>query len=493
MRRYLLIFFILLTIAASGQYDYSARCIEAHMEVSALRFKNAELLLAQESTENPENLVPLMINAYKDFLSILVGESESDFDSLYELRSDQIKMLRSGDEASPWYRYSLARMNLHWAFSRVKFGSYFYAARDIRRAHVLLLNNAEEFPDFLPDKVGMGIMHALIGTIPDNYRWIADIFSMRGSVEEGRAELMYVLDHAATEGYPYLKEEALFFLSFIDLNLQPDRKNAARLLYYYDDQSDSNLMLVFSKARILMQTGGNDEAIDLLVSHPRGGEYYPFYYLEYLAGQCKLNRLDEDADAYFLGFTTNFRGESYVKSSYQRLAWSALLRGDEKAYYDNMRKAEVYGDEFTDGDKLAMKEAEAGTMPNICLLKARLLYDGGYYYAADSILSQDDCNLFTDREKTEFPYRKGRIFHALDNHEAALHWYAKAIQLGDEQPYYFAANAALQSGLIYESSGDLDRAEEFYRQCIRMPNKEYRNSLNQKAKAGLNRIEDKRD
>lgn len=490
MKKSIWIVFLLTTLISRGQYDYSDLCIEAHTEISALRFDHAQQLIASEKSAHPENLVPTMLQAYMDFLTIIVGENEADFDSLADLRHIKLNILKEGDTQSPWYRYSIARLYLQWAFSRVKYGSYFYAARDIQKAYMLLNENNEAYPDFLPDKVSLGIMHALIGTIPDNYRWIANIFSMEGSVEQGRAELMAVLKNAEEEGYPFLKDEALFFLTFIDLNLQADRNKAKELLAYYHD-ADSNLMLIFSYSRILMQTGNNDRAVDILVNHPRSNDFYPFYYLEYLSGLTKLNRLDEDAGQYFLRFTANFKGASYIKSAYQRLAWTRLLKDDVQGYWNYMDRVKQYGDAFTDGDKLALRDAESGELPNLCLLKARLLYDGGYFAQADSTLNRLDCGLTTERDKTEFPYRRGRISHALNDIDAALSWYEKTIETGGRQPYYFASNAALQIGAIYESLGDYSLAEDYYRQCLQMPGKEYKTSLNQKAKAGLNSLKDK--
>lgn len=492
MKKYAFIIFLLMSLFAQGQYEYSPRCVQAHMEVSALRFEKAVMLMEEERRQDPGNMVPVMITGYKDFLSIIVSEDEEVFDSLYENRSSQLRKLREGDKDSPWYNYSLARLYLQWAFARVKFGSYFNAARDIRKSYLLLLENQEAYPEFLPNKIGLGIMYALIGTIPDNYRWIANVFSMRGSVEQGRAELLKVMYNAEEDGYPYLLDEALFFLSFIELNLQADSEKAEDLLPYYKNMADSNLMLIFSKSRILMQTARNDQAIDLLVNHPKGNSYYPFYYLDYLTGQAKLNRLDADADKYFLRFTANFKGASYVKSAWQRLAWSALLRDDLAGYKEYMEKVVTYGDDFTDGDKLALRNASDGEVPNICLLKARLLFDGGYYAHADSVLTSAGCMLGTEKDKIEYPYRKGRISHARGDMETAISWYDKTIEIGEDQHYYFAANAALKTALIYEASGDLSKAEEYFQWCIDMPKREYRTSLDQKAKAGLNRLEDKR-
>jgi tetratricopeptide (TPR) repeat protein len=220
--------------------------------------------------------------------------------------------------------------------------------------------------------------------------------------------------------------------------------------------------------------------------------YFPFFYLDYLTGLAMLNRLDDDAAKYFLRFTVNFKGSNYVKSAYQKLGWFWLLKGEEQKYREYMQKVKLYGDDFTDGDKLALSEAESEVSPNICLLKARLLFDGGYYSLSDSVLNSPYCFLESEKDEIEFPYRKGRIMHALGCHEEALIWYDEAISAGRQERYYFAANAALQAATICESSGNMELAEEYYKSCLHMKNKEYKNSISQKAKAGLNRINEKR-
>jgi len=100
--------------------------------------------------------------------------------------------------------------------------------------------------------------------------------------------------------------------------------------------------------------------------------------------------------------------------------------------------------------------------------------------------------MFSDRDEIELPYRKGRIAHASGEYDLALYWYDQAIELGAEQKYYFAANAALQAGNILESQANFELAEVYFKKCLKMPTKEYKTSINQKARAGLNRLQDKR-
>lgn len=490
MRLLIFILGLAISLTSYGQYDYSETCIKAHQLISSLRFDEARVLIDNEKQSNPENLVPLMLVGYLDFLTLIASENEYYYDSLKTARNHRIDLLRKGDKESPWYRSSIALENLQWAFARISFGSYINAARDIRRAYLLLEENNRLHPGFLPDQVGLGIMHALIGTIPDNMKWVARMFSMEGSVETGRRELMAVLEKADKEGFPFLKDEALFFLSFIDLNLQADDQMAKALLDHYDERADSSLMLIFSKARILMQSGMTDEAISLLQARPSSKQYYSFYYLDYLTGLAKLNRLDEDTERYFFRFTTNYKGNNYLKSAYQKMAWSALLKGDTIGYTRNMGQVLRYGDEIADGDKLAMKEARDQQPPNTCLLRARLLFDGGYYKRAEETLNASTCLCERNRDTIELQYRLGRISQAMEHNARALQYYEETITLGKDETYYFAANAALQSGRIYENQAELDKAEESYHLCLKMKNTEYKNSISQKAKAGLNRVKD---
>ncbi len=181
-----------------------------------------------------------------------------------------------------------------------------------------------------------------------------------------------------------------------------------------------------------------------------------------------------------------------MKEAYQKLAWYWLLQGNVDKYHDYMTKVSLYGDDYTDGDKQATDEARSGEIPNPCLLKARLLFDGGYYNFADSVLNRYDCQMHSGRDEIEFPYRKGRIAHAMGEYDLAISWYDQAMELGREQAYYFAANAALQAGNILESQENFELAEIYFKKCLKMPTKEYKTSINQKARAGLNRLQDKR-
>jgi tetratricopeptide (TPR) repeat protein len=78
----------------------------------------------------------------------------------------------------------------------------------------------------------------------------------------------------------------------------------------------------------------------------------------------------------------------------------------------------------------------------------------------------------------------------LGHSQQALDYYEKTILKGKDEGYYFACNAALMSGFLYEKIDDVERAKEYFSLALDIKPDEYRSSLHQKAKAGLNRLED---
>ena len=154
-----------------------------------------------------------------------------------------------------------------------------------------------------------------------------------------------------------------------------------------------------------------------------------------------------------------------------------------------MDSCRVYGNTVTDEDASAMKEAEGTTVPHSGLLGARLLFDGGYYSKSLARLTAVDQNTLNSDQQLEWEYRYGRVLHEMGRVEEALQKYDRTIALGADSPRYYACNAALKCGELYERQQDYDRAAEYFGLCLKLRPDEYQASIHQKAKAGLLRID----
>ena len=500
MKKVIISFFTILFFYSHSfaSFDFNANCKSAYEKIISLRFTEGQHLLDNEKKTNPSNLLPCYIENYIDFLKLIISEDPVLFNKLKPNKDLRISKIEDSDETnSPYYNYCLADIYMQWAFARIKFKEYITAAGEINKAYNLLEKNEKKYPDFIPNLKGLGILHSLIGTIPDEYKWATKLIGISGTISQGVAELSSMLTVAFKDNnYSYFKTESIFYLTFIQLNFQSKKDAAIKLGKYLDNPLYSTLvkdnpLLNFAAASVAMKTTSNDKAIEILLKHPLGSEYYPFYYLDYLTGLAKLNRLDEDSYKYFYYYLSNFKGQNYIKAAYQKLAWYYLINNNIEKYKEKISYALTIGNAIVDEDSQALAEAKSNTVPNIILLKARLLSDGGYYQKAIEILNEkkpsDYC--VTTKDYLEYTYRLGRIYDEWGFSAKAIPFYELTIKNGSELSFYFAANSALHLGLIYENCDDKVKAKYYYELCGKMKNTEYKNSINQKAKAGLNRIQ----
>ncbi|MFI5172741.1 MAG: tol-pal system YbgF family protein, partial [Chitinophagales bacterium] len=477
--------FFIVQVCAAQKYDFNPRCIQAYNYIQELRFTKGKQLLELEKKENPQNLIPYYVENYIDWLTTYIDENEAEFKRLEPNKNIRLDKLETGDKNSPYFLYCKAELLIQWAFSKLKFEEYLSAFTDVRKAYLLLEENQKKFPDFVANKKSLGMLHAIVGAIPDQYKWGVNLLGMDGTIDQGLKELKSIFEYSKTHEFIFEHEVYLYY-AFLILYLGKDDVTSWNIVKDLDTKT--NLLNVFFVSSIAMRTGRNDLAISILKNKPTGADYFPYQYLDFMLGLAKTRKLEADASSYFEKFIQNYKGKNYIKEAYQKMAWNALLNGDKEKYWEYMYYVKARGDDLIDDDKQALYEAESKHIPNATLLKSRLLFDGGYYKEAMQQLEGKSIDNFSDeRDKAEFTYRAGRIWHAAGQPDKAKGFYLSTIKIGEDLPYFYAANAALQLGIIYEKENDFSKAKYYYQLCIDMPNEEYKTSLEGLAKAGLNR------
>lgn len=480
---------IALFVRATPYFEYTPEAKQAYQKALSLRFEEARHILDWIKTNEPDNRVVYHIENYIDFFTIFINEEEEEFKRLEKNKSYRLKKIQEGSKDSPYYLYIQAEMRLQWALARLKFEEYVVAFNEVSKAYKQLKENQKKFPNFIANQKSLGILHALIGTIPDNYQWGVKILGgMSGSIEQGRAEIEDVLTYAKNNDFLF-EQETIVMYAWLLLHLKNQEDQAWQIVQKAHLQPTKNPLACFTLANVAMRTGRNDTAIHILENRPQGSVFHDFYYLDYMLGLAKLYRLDLDANYYIENYINYYKGQNYIKEAHQKLAWFYLLKGNLATYHDNMRHCQTRGVAIIDGDKTALQEANKGTIPNKILLKARLLFDGGYYHKAYTFLKETSKNNFSNnRYQLEYTYRLGRISHKLRKYEEALDYYNYTIEEGKNERFFYACNAALQMGNIYEKLLLYSKADEYYKICLSLTPDEYRSSLHQKAKAGRNRL-----
>ncbi len=486
----LLALFFQTPCAAAGRYfDFTPGVRDAYQKAVSLRLGESQAALDALKTSEPDNLMAVYVANYVDFLTVFVNENKGEYNRLSKNMDPRLDKISRGDQRSPYYLYTQAQIRLQWAILRLQFSDYLAGASDIKQAYALLEENQRRFPDFIANKMSLGIMHALVGNVPEEYRWvIRGLAGMSGSTEQGVREMEEVLAYAKNKPFIF-EDEAVAAYAFLQLFLNNQGELAWKTLKNSKLDPASNPLAAFVTATVAMRVGRNDEAIRYLQACPAGGAFYPFPQRSYLLGLAKLRRLDTDAHTPLQHFLSSSKGSNGIKNGYQKLAWYYLLNGNNAGYTSNMDYVKNKGAANDEGDAAALREAKSGEWPDQRLLKARLLFDGGYYQRAYDLLKDAGPEYAPNhRLDLEYGYRLGRITHRMGKAYDAARWYNQTIERGAADPAYFACNAALQLGLLYEESKDAMQARQAFNRCLALKPDAYATSLHAQAKAGLSRL-----
>ena len=483
-----LVFLITFTIKAKANFDFNNRCVEAYKAALDMRINDAAALLRDEKQQNPQNGIAILLDNYVDYYGLLASESKADYEKLKDKRSDRLSALEDNDQNSPYCRFAQAEVYLQWSLLKAKFGDYFSSAMDAKKANNLSKENAEKFPDFLPSQISLAIVNITFGSIPANFRSITHFLGMNGNVQAGIRQLEQLRLQLPKTKYAFFNDEVISSMCSLDLVALHDDDGYKKLISYLSGMSANSLLKVYLQAYIAARTAHNDEVIAFIEAAPKSGKYVRLPALNYLLGSAKLNRMDSDTPMALYNYIKDFRGTNYIKDAYLKMAYYYLLQRDEDKYQYFIKQVKTRGYALDEKDKQALKEAN-DARPDIDLLKARLYFDGGYYNKALAQLTGKDVNtLSLVRDKTEYYYRLGRIYEKTNKPNDAASNYQRAIDFGKTTSYYYAANAAVFTGRIFEEKKDFKRAADYYNLALGMKDHEYKTSIDNDAKDGLKRI-----
>lgn len=216
-----------------------------------------------------------------------------------------------------------------------------------------------------------------------------------GNVESGKGRILKFIKQCPETPYACLLDEAVYTLTSLQYTLTPDQPMDPFLLERLEKQSPGSDLLKYAFTGLLQKTRENDRALAVLgdeSAHP-GIHEIPFIHLR--RGQLLSCKLDPSAEQELLRFLRDFKGNSFVKAGWQRVAWLRYLRGDLAGYRVAMASCRNAGVVLFDDDKDAQHEAEIGVPPNRFLLKARLYFDGGYYAEAMKSINRSSVRQFS--------------------------------------------------------------------------------------------------
>lgn len=459
----------------------------AYADLQKLKVQPAQQMIAKETGANG---VPIFLDDYADMLTLVTSDDDRLFAAMSDREDERLDALKALDDSSPWQRVLLAEVRLHWAFVKLKFGKEVSASWDVIRAYKLLADNQKRFPNFLPTYKSLGTLHVMIGSVPDNYVWVANLLGLHGNIRQGQQEIQRAMQD------PIFRLEAqlidLMVKAYVLKLTSIDEQQLKQLV----SENPDNLLLHFFGATIEQKNGRSEQALFYVKGRPVGAVYQPLPVIENILGDIYLQKGEYvTAIAHFQQFLSTYKGRNFLKDSYYKLFLCHWLANEPDARTRPfLQKVLATGRTTVESDKAAQKFAEAylktGTLPNQkILMRARLANDGGFTDSALAYLRPySEAKFSATAEKAEYNYRMGRIFQRRNTPDTAVPYLTRALVLCESpegERLSFGATAALQLGYIYAQKNDRTRARSFFQKALSFKHHEYKNSVDNKARAGL--------
>ena len=485
MRATLLLIATLFLASLQAQFVLSADVNKAQELIMDLRFDEAKLLLQKEKKARPKNGMVPYLQSNILFLQSIINSNYVDYEPAVDSLEKLIDLVdENAQDTSAMYRYTLAEMHFELGTLHMIFGYNWSSAWVMLDAFSYIKKNAKAPEGFMPQYMASGVLNVAMGSLPGKYKTLASLMGYSGDVPTGLMQLKKATE-LATGKFSSFHKKSVFIYSYISFFLNP---RADFNVWDMQPNYTQSPLLIYAQAHIHQERNENEALIDLLGSRPKKGRAN-FYMLDFMLGKAKLNRLDDDADAPFLIFLSEYPGQNNVKAANRYLSWHYFLRGSYKLSESYRQRAKTMGVTTVGSDKQAL--LDVGHNYNIYLLKAQLYFDGGYYQRALDALSIGVSKLEKTEEKIEYYYRLGRIYQLQGEQIQAIQSFKKLFLYAESNDTYVAANSALQLGSIYEQMGRKPDAQEFYKKALDYSGFPFEDGIHQKAKAGLSRLKAK--
>ncbi len=418
-----------------------------------------------------------------DALQLFLTEKESELEAFEAITETRIELIESGPP-NPYQNFFLSEIKIHLTFLELKFGHELSAAWNFRQAYRATKKNVSNYPDFLLNKKSLGLQHIIIGSAPERHQWLLQLLGFDGTIEKGLNELSEF-----SQSNSIYKIENDVILAFIYSYLLQESNRGLQVLKSYQSILQSNQLVNFAQASLLIKNSQSDSAYHVLNNFNPSQQAQPFPYSEFMKGSVLMEKGDyAEATNHFEEFLDKYNGKNNIKDAHYKLGICNWLLGNETLAANNFEKAKVSGSTIIESDKYAAY-ALSQPLPHPEIMKLRLFTDGGYYEDAFNIIASIDPGKFAvKKDFVEYHYRQARLYHKTNDIKNAVTSYIITINKTGDSEWYFAPNAALQLGYIYFAKEELEISKDYFKLCLSYKSHPYKNSIDNKAKAGLEKI-----
>lgn len=473
----------LISDGATASWKFDPELEAIYKDITNLRTEEALHKLRKINDKSREHY-RFYLQSLAECVTILITEDEKRFPEFEKNFKDRVDRLENEPETAETL-FLQAEINLQRAFCHLNLSQEFSAILAFRQAYSLINQCMEKHPDFIPAKKTSGVIQVMVGAVPDKYHWFMMLLGMKGSVKTGQRQL----NELRNAGISLSMEAGILYYvikGFINQQFDECSKGMAELL----KKDPTNRLMLFITVNMMMKSAQSEDALRLIRTLDQQQQGLPVVYIEYLRADIFLQKGEyQKAIQAYSRFMEAYKGSSFHKDATMKIALCHYLSGRPDLGSLWWEKAKKTGKALAEPDDYAehlLKE----TVPDERILKARFLTDGGYYKEARQVLATiTPASLKSQKDRTEFQYRKARLAHRTGDLPLARSLYLKTIEMTGSNSWYFAPSSALQLGYMQTAEGNKSEAKKFFEMALTYRGHAYKNSIDSKAKSALDELE----
>ncbi len=468
--KYLLLSFMLATQPIFSQYEINSNCEKAWKAIINLRFITADSLISNELEINPTNYYAYYLDQMKEAYMLIADQSQERYKQFCDSYEKRIDFIEGKDTESEYYLSCLAEMQLQMGVFNILFDDKLCGLRHCYCSYKNTYKNLRKHPEYRGSRKLKGIYYIAVDNLPPFVSWAANTFGIEGDYQWGYKILDYFFHHYSDT--PGLAQEAAL-CNILAFKLNKDPQSAYNFISQLDTSFLKYNLIQYFNANVNYLTGHNEEALTILQNSSLDSAEVYFNGYNYLMGKILLRKLDTNSISYFDRYLKNNHHKQYEKEITHKKAVAYLIEGDIERYTEYVNIAQKSGEEITERDREAVYDLDIDYIPDITLTKAFLSLKGGYYAKARYYLdnfNNNECDFLPYRLRYNllngiYYFKEGYNFQA----EACFN---KVLEEGSDSKYYFASEAAMYLGMIYENI-DNNTANEYYDLALSLYETEY--------------------
>ncbi len=455
---------------ASAQYEVTENCSKAWEALLDLRINTAKELAKKEINLNPDNYYAYYVAQNIDAFELMINSTPKGYEAFKVNYNKHREIMDDKDVESPYYLACESEMQLQMGIFNIVNGDRLAGLRRAFSAYKKIYRNLDKYPDFQMGNKLDGMFNVAIANLPPFVSWAANTFGVSGDDKVGYNIMKTYFDYFSDS--PGLKQEAALY-TILAHKLNKDPLGAYHFTKSIDSSYANYHLLKYFYTNVAYRSGFNEEALKIFSTFNPEKLEIQFNPYNYLFGKIMLRKLDSSAILYFEKYLSQNQKKDNLKEINYKLALAYLIAGNKDGFIKHRQLAKESGDDITERDREAIHDYNLDYFPDTELVKVKLLLDGGYYNRAAEII---DNYIINDEIPIpyllEFYLLKGKYEYQSGNYNQAIIDFENVIERGKDEDYYFASEAAMYLGLIYEKT-DPEKAISFFNMSRDLYNSDY--------------------